>query len=302
MKLVARRAGRASCSRLRFGFAAIAAAMSVAHAGIAEAGEPQTVTIPASKDNTLIESATGAHLSNGAGDSIFVGRVGNFGQGTRRRGVIAFDVADAVPPGSTITEVSLQLYMAQTVSGAQTVGMRRLAADWGEGTSVSPGGQGAAATPGDATWVNRFHPDVPWASPGGEFSGIASATASVAGPGHYVWSGEQLVADVQSFLDDPGGNFGWVLIGNEAVLFTAKRFASREETEASFRPALTITYIAGQSTPGDLDGNGVVDVFDLLILLGEWGQCADPSDCPADLDNSGAVDVFDLLILLGNWG
>jgi hypothetical protein len=54
--------------------------------------------------------------------------------------------------------------------------------------------------------------------------------------------------------------------------------------------------------PGDLDGDGDVDVFDLLALLGVWGPCPDASDCPADLDGSGAVDVFDLLILLGNWG
>jgi hypothetical protein len=40
-------------------------------------------------------------------------------------------------------------------------------------------------------------------------------------------------------------------------------------------------------------------VFDLLILLGEWGPCG---DCPADLDDDGVINVFDLLTLLGNWG
>ncbi len=50
---------------------------------------------------------------------------------------------------------------------------------------------------------------------------------------------------------------------------------------------------------GDLNGDGVVDVSDLLILLGEWGPC---DDCPADLNGDGVVDVSDLLILLGNWG
>lgn len=53
---------------------------------------------------------------------------------------------------------------------------------------------------------------------------------------------------------------------------------------------------------GDLDGNGVVDVFDLLILLDAWGACGDPADCPADLTGDGTVDVFDLLVLLDNWG
>lgn len=50
--------------------------------------------------------------------------------------------------------------------------------------------------------------------------------------------------------------------------------------------------------PADLDGNSVVDVSDLLMLLGAWGQ----SGQPADLDGSGSVDVGDLLILLGAWG
>jgi hypothetical protein len=56
-----------------------------------------------------------------------------------------------------------------------------------------------------------------------------------------------------------------------------------------------------QSIPGDLNGDGVVDVFDLLILLGQWGPCG-AEECTGDLDGNGAVDVFDLLILLGNWG
>ena len=53
---------------------------------------------------------------------------------------------------------------------------------------------------------------------------------------------------------------------------------------------------------GDLNGDGVVNVFDLLILLENWGACADPTDCPADLNGDGLVNVFDLLILLENWG
>lgn len=53
---------------------------------------------------------------------------------------------------------------------------------------------------------------------------------------------------------------------------------------------------------GDLDNNGTVNVFDLLILLSEWGDCDDPNACPADLDENGIVNVFDLLTLLANWG
>ena len=53
---------------------------------------------------------------------------------------------------------------------------------------------------------------------------------------------------------------------------------------------------------GDLDGDGVVDVADLLILLGSWGLCADCTNCLADLDGTCSVSTTDLLILFSNWG
>jgi hypothetical protein len=57
------------------------------------------------------------------------------------------------------------------------------------------------------------------------------------------------------------------------------------------------------SLPGDLNDDGVVDVADLLILLGQWGQCPPPpGGCPADLDGDGSVAVEDLLALLAAWG
>jgi len=50
--------------------------------------------------------------------------------------------------------------------------------------------------------------------------------------------------------------------------------------------------------PGDVNGDDVVDVNDLLALLGQWGQ----PDGAADINNDGTVNVNDLLILLANWG
>ena len=58
----------------------------------------------------------------------------------------------------------------------------------------------------------------------------------------------------------------------------------------------------GPGLVGDLDGDGMVGVSDLLILLANWGPCADCNDCPADLNGDCNVGVADLLILLANWG
>ncbi len=49
---------------------------------------------------------------------------------------------------------------------------------------------------------------------------------------------------------------------------------------------------------GDIDGDGVIGVSDLLILLGSWGACP---GCPADLDCDGVAGVGDLLMVLGLW-
>lgn len=53
---------------------------------------------------------------------------------------------------------------------------------------------------------------------------------------------------------------------------------------------------------GDLNGDGVVNVSDLLILFGAWGDCPEAGECPADLNGDGFVNVSDLLILFANWG
>lgn len=49
----------------------------------------------------------------------------------------------------------------------------------------------------------------------------------------------------------------------------------------------------------DVNGDGAVNVTDLLALLAAWGT--NPGH-PADLDGDGTVGVTDLLALLGGWG
>ena len=57
-----------------------------------------------------------------------------------------------------------------------------------------------------------------------------------------------------------------------------------------------------KSPLGDLDGDCIVGVPDLLILLGNWGRCSPDEKCTADLNGDGLVGVIDLLLLLSNWG
>lgn len=55
--------------------------------------------------------------------------------------------------------------------------------------------------------------------------------------------------------------------------------------------------------PADLSSDGIVNGFDLALLLGAWGSCPTrDATCPADLDGNDVVNGFDLAMLLSAWG
>ena len=51
---------------------------------------------------------------------------------------------------------------------------------------------------------------------------------------------------------------------------------------------------------GDVDMNGVVDVNDLLALIGSFGELEVGGEL-ADFNGDFIVDVTDLLVVIGNW-
>jgi len=188
-------------------------------------------------DNTLFEDADG-DTSNGSGPALFAGENS---QGRIRRAVLAFDVAGALPEGATVDSVRLVLHVSNVSDPSPRVmRLHRLTAGWGEGASSAAGGSGAPAAPGDATWLHRFHPDMFWSAPGGDFDPSPSATLTVDGVGDYEWTGKALADDVRAWLEHPESNFGWILIGDESGANTARRFDSRESTTESSRPTLVI--------------------------------------------------------------
>ena len=55
---------------------------------------------------------------------------------------------------------------------------------------------------------------------------------------------------------------------------------------------------------GDLNGDGIVNVRDLLALLAAWGACDEPCPpaCMGDTNGDCVVNWIDLVTLLSNWG
>jgi hypothetical protein len=205
------------------------------------------INIMPSKDNTLYEfDPEEGDFSNALGIYFFIGETV---MGELRRGVLAFDIAGTIPPGSTITGVSLSMTASRVFSDTpRTAELHKLLADWGEGTSDAPGeeGDGTPATTNDATWRHRFFDTIFWAMQGGDFSATVSANQPVGPVGQYTWSSAQMVADVQSWVNNPASNFGWLVLGDESALGSAKRFDTRESASP---PVLTIEYRSGQPSP-----------------------------------------------------
>jgi hypothetical protein len=213
---------------------ALALLARVAGAGIVE--------LAPSADNTLYESETGA-LSNGKGWHCFSGQTGTL---ARRRALLRFDIAAALPTGATIHAVALRLTLSKTqVTVPSDSGWHRVLTAWGEGASDAPEdeGTGQFAAPGDATWLHTFHPSSTWTSAGGDFAALPSATLPLGAAGTYTWgSNAQFVSDVQGWLDAPSTAHGWILIGSELGVVSAKRFNTREHPDPATRPLLRIEY------------------------------------------------------------
>ncbi len=201
---------------------------------------PQTVRLAPARDATIYSESNNAF---GAGTSLFAG---DNSSGNHRRALVQFDLS-AIPAGVTVQSASLRMVLTQSQPGTHAVRLHRLLSSWGEGTSTSgsAGGSGAPPTAGSATWAHRAFTNVLWQVEGGDFEVAASVTNLVsATPGAFVWTGAGVVADVAFWHTNGFANAGWIVLGEEGVDSSAKRFASRESSTVADRPELSVTFQA----------------------------------------------------------
>ncbi len=124
---------------------------------------------------------------------------------------------------------------------------------------------------------------------------LGVATAAVAGDFEVSWN----TIDGGGAMFTTGGDFELSgTIGQpDAGMMTGGEF----ELTGGF---WAISFAGPAPIPGDLDGDGDVDLTDLAGLLAAYGTCiGDPDYNPAaDIDESGCVDLTDLATLLSHYG
>jgi hypothetical protein len=192
------------------------------------------------EDSTLYSDNTSDNA--GGADRMRVGATLAHGS---RRALIKFDVSGA-PSGSIVTSVALTLLMveAPATGPANTPqSLHRVTNSWVEGNGIGSGAGGQVIA-GTVTWNSREHGSLLWTSPGGDFTATASATATVGNVTFQpvTWADMGLVADVQAWLNAPSQNFGWVLIGDETTLQSARGYAASEDLATANQPVLVVTY------------------------------------------------------------
>jgi hypothetical protein len=215
-----------------------------------DAIEVSSVSLSPDRDTSLFEDGDAIDYesnSNGIGNMLYVGETNRQGS---RRSLLGFDIAGNIPRGSTIVSATLTLTVAKEPSTPVDPYflLYAVTTPWGEGASEATGGEGVPAALGDATWVaSYFDPSGTtteiWTTPGGDYRQPVSDNGSEVETDIWVFTRSTMADDVQSWLDSPEDNHGWILLGNELLAFTARAFHSREATEEVDRPVLVVEYV-----------------------------------------------------------
>lgn len=197
----------------------------------------EMVSLLPDADTSLFENSPNNNLG---ASTLAAGTIAN---GNRSRTLVRFDLS-GIPPQAVVESIIVTFRVVRTPPSpaTSTFDLHRLLVDWGEGTKS--GNQGTAATPGEATWLARSAPSTLWSQAGtaapADFDPTPSAS-SLIGATLVFQSSDDLVADVQNWVQNPDSNFGWILLSqSESVRSTARRFGSRETPATA--PTLVVEY------------------------------------------------------------
>ncbi|MCI0629616.1 MAG: dockerin type I domain-containing protein [Phycisphaerales bacterium] len=127
-------------------------------------------------------------------------------------------------------------------------------------------------------------------------SGVPLMTRGISGNPAFGGSGPTLMTSI-----DP--NNVWVTLApNGATDFTVSADGITTSIPMLLPGEALYLETDAEICAADITADAVVNVFDLLALIGAWGVCPDPGNCAADLNGDNTVNVLDLLELISAWG
>ncbi|MBU1111070.1 DUF4038 domain-containing protein [Patescibacteria group bacterium] len=122
----------------------------------------------------------------------------------------------------------------------------------------------------------------------------------VSGSVHLELDGGRVTEDIM--IPNTGGWQNWTTITSQ----TSQVLSSGNHTLTIYlngdRFNINWVELVSPTTHGDLNNDGVVDIFDLVIVGSCFGQEATGDCARADANGNGVVDIFDLVMVGGNFG
>jgi len=141
----------------------------------------------------------------------------------------------------------------------------------------------------------------------GTFGGNESRGYAINDAGHIVGQSEYPDGTLHGFVWMDGAMYdlnNYIVPDIDVTITNAKGINSdgsisavAEYPDGTKRPYLLTPM--GETIAEDVNGDGYVDVVDLLAVVGAWGPC---KSCNEDINGDSMVDVVDLLAVIGAWG
>lgn len=122
----------------------------------------------------------------------------------------------------------------------------------------------------------------------------------LAASGPATLAGELKLSFVNGFAPQIGDQF--VVLSAGSINGTFSSVTGSGLFSVAYTSTSAIVTFVGAPCVGDFDGDGVVGLGDLSILLAHFGQLSGATAADGDVNGDGAVDLSDLTILLARFG
>ena len=195
--------------------------------------------------------------------------------GDTQRGYVKFDLS-SIPTGTVIRNATLWLYSYDTTKMNGSTGYyaaHRITRSWNESTM---------------TWTIA-DTGANWTTAGGDCETVADALSPKYAPKIPSWYQWDLTTRVQSWINAPASNYGWLIRAQNESSHLQDQFYQSDTSNASFRPKLVVSDLA-PAVAGDVNDDSAVDVLDLLTMANSW-----PGTLASEVTIPGATSTATVL-------